>query len=268
MLTFANFRMPVNDAGTTEIYSFGGYSPPRRHRQRLPALRAATRATGRRSTRSASCRRSAARRPTTRRPAGSAGVVSGWNYELGAEFGHNDFDYNIDNTLNASLGPASTSPAPRDPTASWARPTIRAFPTRPTFFAGPGAARGVDRRRQRGPAGGDRTARAAQPRLRRRLPPGALRDPRGRAGVVHQRLPPGPGQRRPSRRAGSSGVPRLHAGQRDRAGPEQLRPLRRRRDRPHAQAAGERRRAVRELQRLRRAALAARWRSATSPRGG
>ena len=36
---------------------------------------------------------------------GLRGLVSGWSYDLGAEFGHNDFDYEIGNTLNASLGP-------------------------------------------------------------------------------------------------------------------------------------------------------------------
>ncbi len=36
---------------------------------------------------------------------GLRGVVSGWNYDLGAEFGHNHFDYDMTSTLNPSLGP-------------------------------------------------------------------------------------------------------------------------------------------------------------------
>ncbi|MBA3553611.1 MAG: TonB-dependent receptor, partial [Gemmatimonadales bacterium] len=45
-------------------------------------------------------------RPTDYSVAGGLrGLVSGWNYDLGAEFGHNHFDYNIRNSLNASLGP-------------------------------------------------------------------------------------------------------------------------------------------------------------------
>ena len=53
-----NFRMPVNEAGSSEIYAFGGYShrdgignPYRRYCRAAPG-------TGRRSIRSASCRRS------------------------------------------------------------------------------------------------------------------------------------------------------------------------------------------------------------------
>ena len=39
VLTFANFRMPMNDAGTTRDLQLRRVRPPRRHRQRLPALR-------------------------------------------------------------------------------------------------------------------------------------------------------------------------------------------------------------------------------------
>ncbi len=102
-LTFANFRLPVGTSGT-EIYSFGGYShrngvgnPYRRYSGSarswddiyplgfLPDIEGLV---------------------TDYSAAGGVrGLVSGWSYELGTEFGHNDFDYNINNTLNASLGP-------------------------------------------------------------------------------------------------------------------------------------------------------------------
>ena len=103
-LAWSNFRMPVNEAGSSEVYAFGGYShrngegnPYRRYFDSgrnwqdiyplgfLPVIGGLV---------------------TDYSAAGGLrGLVSGWNYDLGATFGHNDFDYNIRNTLNASLGP-------------------------------------------------------------------------------------------------------------------------------------------------------------------
>lgn len=103
-LAWANFRMPVNESGSTEIYSFGGYShrngvgnPYRRYFdsgrnwQQLYPLGFLPTIGGLVTDYSAA--------------GGLRGVVSGWSYELGGEFGHDDFDYEIGNTLNASLGP-------------------------------------------------------------------------------------------------------------------------------------------------------------------
>ena len=134
-------------------------------------------------------------------------MVSGWNYDLGAEFGHNDFDYNIDNTLNASLGPCLDVACAPGPDGILGTADDPGIPNQTEFFAGRLLREEFDRRRQRGPAGGDRTAGAGQPRLRRRLPAGELRDPRGRAGLLRQRLPPRPGQRGRRARAGSSVFP-------------------------------------------------------------
>ena len=104
VLTFANFRMPLNDEGTTEIYSFGGYA----HRD----------GTGNAFRRYAGNARNwrevfpLGYLPTFSGTAtdysatgGVRGVVSGWSYDVGAELGHSDFDYNMTTTLNASLGP-------------------------------------------------------------------------------------------------------------------------------------------------------------------
>jgi len=104
ILTFANLRMPLNDRGTAEIYSFGGYS----HRN----------GTGNGYRRTAGDSRNwpdiyplgflpeINGRPTDWSAAGGLrGIVSGWNYDVGAEFGHNHFNYNVRNSLNASLGP-------------------------------------------------------------------------------------------------------------------------------------------------------------------
>src|SRR5687767_1695205 len=109
VLTFANFRMPLNDEGTTEIYSFGGYS----HRD----------GTGNAFRRYADNERNwreiyplgflptfAGTATDWSAAGGVRGVVSGWNYDLGAEFGHSGFDYNMTTTLNASLGPCLDVP--------------------------------------------------------------------------------------------------------------------------------------------------------------
>src|SRR5438105_12692917 len=45
---------------------------------------------------------------------GVRGVMSGWSYDLGGTVGHNGFKYNLEHTLNTSLGPCLTTPcAPR-----------------------------------------------------------------------------------------------------------------------------------------------------------
>jgi iron complex outermembrane receptor protein len=109
VLTFANFRLPLNEAGTTEVYSFGGYS----HRKgsgngyrryadgsnnwpQIYPLGFLPQFDGLANDYSAA--------------AGLRGVVSGWNYDLGGQFGHNDFKYDLSNTLNASLGPCLDVP--------------------------------------------------------------------------------------------------------------------------------------------------------------
>ncbi len=103
-LTFANFRMPLNDEGTTEVYSFGGYA----HRD--GSGNAFRRYAG-------NARNWREIYPLGYLPtfsgtatdysgaAGMRGVAGEWNYDLGAEFGHSSFDYNMTTTLNASLGP-------------------------------------------------------------------------------------------------------------------------------------------------------------------
>ena len=104
VLTFANFRMPLNDEGTTEVYSFGGYT----HRD--GSGNAFRRYAG-------NARNWREIYPLGYLPtfsgtatdysgaAGMRGVAGEWNYDLGAEFGHSSFDYNMTTTMNASLGP-------------------------------------------------------------------------------------------------------------------------------------------------------------------
>jgi iron complex outermembrane receptor protein len=135
ILGFANFRLPLNDAGSSEIYSFGGYS----HRD----------GTGNGYRRTAGNNRNWQEiyplgflpeingRPTDYSgAAGLRGVVSGWNYDVGAEFGHNHFDYNIRNTNNASLGPCLDTPCAPGADGVLGTADDPGIPNQTSFFAG------------------------------------------------------------------------------------------------------------------------------------
>ena len=104
VLTLANLRLPVNDAGSAELYAFGGYS--------------VRRGTGNGYRRySTSDRNWSEIFPLGFLPEFAPDVVDysaaggvraaagGWNIDVGAAFGHNEFEYRLRNTLNTSLGP-------------------------------------------------------------------------------------------------------------------------------------------------------------------
>jgi iron complex outermembrane receptor protein len=134
-LAWANFRMPVNEAGSSEIYAFGGYS----HRDGIgnPYRRY-----------SGSARSWDQIYPLGFLPnieglvtdysmaGGLRGLVSGWNYDLGATFGHNDFDYEIRNTLNASLGPCLDVPCAPGADGVLGTADDPGIPDQLNFFAG------------------------------------------------------------------------------------------------------------------------------------
>ena len=114
IMTLGNFRLPLNEARTSEFYAFGGYSfrhgtgnPYRRYgnnERNWPAIY-----------------------PLGFLPVFSPHVTdysaaggwraatSGWSVDLGASFGHNHFDYDLTNTLNTSLGPCLDPAAPCAP---------------------------------------------------------------------------------------------------------------------------------------------------------
>ena len=109
VLTFANFRMPLNDEGTTEVYAFGGYA----HRDGTGNAfrRYAGNAHNWREIYPLGYLPTFSGTATDYSGAGGVrGVISGWNYDLGAEFGQSGFDYNMTTTLNASLGPCLDVP--------------------------------------------------------------------------------------------------------------------------------------------------------------
>ena len=104
LMTMANFRMALNDAGTGEVYAFGGFATRqgtgqgyRRYAEGngnwleiyplgfLPTFDPDVKDY------------SAA--------AGFRGVAGGTSFDFGGSFGRNTFDYDLTNTLNASLGP-------------------------------------------------------------------------------------------------------------------------------------------------------------------
>jgi iron complex outermembrane receptor protein len=67
---------------------------------------------------------------------GLRGLVSGWSYELGAEFGHNDFDYDMTNTNNASLGPCLDVPCAPGADGVLGTADDPGIPNQLSFFAG------------------------------------------------------------------------------------------------------------------------------------
>jgi len=134
-LGLANFRMPMNEAGTTEIYAFGGYShrdgsgngyrryfDSARNWPEIHPLGFLPTISGDAVDYSAA--------------GGLRGLVSGWSYDLGAEFGHNDFDYNITSTNNASLGPCLDVPCAPGPDRILGTADDPGIPNKTSFFAG------------------------------------------------------------------------------------------------------------------------------------
>jgi iron complex outermembrane receptor protein len=144
VMTFANFRMPVNQAGTSEIYSFGGYS----HRNGVGTgfRRCAVTCASFIQNRNWSEIYPLGFLPNIDGTAtdwsaagGLRGAIAGWNYDVGAEFGHDHFEYNITNTLNVSLGPCMSlpcdSPAP-GPDRVVGTADDPGIPNQTDFFAG------------------------------------------------------------------------------------------------------------------------------------
>ena len=137
VMSLANFRLPVNDAGTSEIYAFGGYS----HRN----------GTGNGYRRYGDSNRNwldiyplgflpeFAPDVTDYSAAGGYRASLGaWSVDLGGAFGHNDFEYNLENTLNVSLGPCLDPEAPCAPGADGilGNADDPGIPNQTSFFAG------------------------------------------------------------------------------------------------------------------------------------
>ena len=135
LLTFANLRIPVNASGTSEVYGFGGYTyrigtgngfyrqglsdrnwPEIYPQGFLPEFR-----------------------PTVvdwSAAAGIRGVASSWNYDAGLSYGRNVFDYQLRNTLNASLGPCLDAPCAPGLDGILGNADDPGIPNSTKFFAG------------------------------------------------------------------------------------------------------------------------------------
>jgi iron complex outermembrane receptor protein len=109
VLTFLDARLPLDAAGNSALYAFGGYS----HR----------RGTGFGYYRQAISSRNWTEiypngflpefDPTVKdasAASGVRGVARGWRYDVGGTFGYNSFVYDLENTLNTSLGPCLDTP--------------------------------------------------------------------------------------------------------------------------------------------------------------
>ena len=134
-MTFANLRMPLNAAGSTELYASGGYS----HRV----------GTGSAFYRSPSSPRNWPEiypdgflpqfRPTSQDVSTTAGIrtsVHGWAVDLGGTFGVNTFDYRIQNSNNPSLGPCLDIPCAPGVDGVLGTADDPNIPNQLTFYAG------------------------------------------------------------------------------------------------------------------------------------
>ena len=133
--TFANLRLPINAAGTSEFYAFGGFSDrdgtgngffrkPRNSRNWpqiyplgfLPEFR-----------------------PNVIDYSGAAGIRTnwaGWATDINANYGYNGFDFNLRNTLNSSLGPSLSTPTAPGPDGKLGTSDDPGIPNQTSFDAG------------------------------------------------------------------------------------------------------------------------------------
>ena len=135
VLTLANLRYPLDELGESRLYAFGGYSSRRGSGQGYRRYASDSRnwpqiyplgflpefhpdvtdysATG-----------------------GWANDTGDWKFDIGASYGHNDFEYNLRNTLNASLGPSLTTPTAPGPDGIFGNNDDPGIPNQTEFFAG------------------------------------------------------------------------------------------------------------------------------------
>ena len=231
VLGFGNFRMPVNESGTTEVYAFGGYS----HRDGSGNGFRRCAVTAPASSGTQLARDLPARLPADDRrhwltdysaAGGLRGVVVGLELRAGRGVRPQRFRLQHHQHAQRLAGPVSRSGLPCAPGAGPACSAPRTIPgsrtscrsSRAGCCARNSSARSTSRKPvEPGPAG------PGQPRVRRGVPARALRHPRR---ASWRRTSTGFHLARTataSRRAGSQVVPRLHARRRDRPAPHQLR---------------------------------------------
>lgn len=132
---FVNLGVPLDDARTTELYAYGGYSFREGEgqgfrRQGLddrnwPAIYSL----GFLPTFDADVTDASA-------AGGVRGEARGWLYDVGASFGTNAFEYNLTNTLNTSLGPCLDEPCAPGLDGVLGTADDPGIPNQTEFFAG------------------------------------------------------------------------------------------------------------------------------------
>ncbi len=135
LLTLANFRLPLDDAGASQLYAVGGYS--------------VRRGTGNGYRRYADSPRNWPQihplgylpefHPEVRDASFTGGFqrrARGWTVDVGGSFGRNEFEYRLRNTLNASLGPSLTTPVAPGPDGIPGNADDPGIPNQTSFFAG------------------------------------------------------------------------------------------------------------------------------------
>ncbi len=134
-MTFANFRMPINSSGSTEIYAFGGFS------DRVGTGNGFWRYfDGNRNWQSIYPQGFLPEfRPTVKDYSVTSGIrtqAGGWSLDFGGSYGLNTFDYNLRNTLNPSLGPCLDVACEPGPDGNFGTADDPGIPNQTSFFAG------------------------------------------------------------------------------------------------------------------------------------
>ena len=141
IITMANFRLPLNDRGTTELYSFGGWSYRKGtgNGYRRCAVDCASFINARSWPQIYPLGYLPEFAPNVSDYSAAGGirtVSNGWSVELGTAYGYNRFDYNLRHTLNVSLGPCLDPTRPCAPGPDSILGTADDMANQTSFFAG------------------------------------------------------------------------------------------------------------------------------------
>jgi iron complex outermembrane recepter protein len=133
--TFANLKLPLNEANTTELYGFGGYSDRR--------------GTGNGFFRKPQNSRNWPQiyplgflpefHPKVTDYSAAGGIRTnsmGWAMDFGTSYGFNGFDFDLRNTLNSSLGPSLSVPTAPGPDGVLGTSDDPGIPNQTSFRAG------------------------------------------------------------------------------------------------------------------------------------
>lgn len=141
VMTMANFRLPLNDRGTTEIYSFGGYSFRKGtgNGYRRCAVDCASFINARNWPQIYPLGYLPEFAPNVGDYSVAGGirtVTQGWSIDLGTSYGNSRFDYNLRHTLNVSLGPCLDPKRPCAPGPDSILGNADDMANQTSFFAG------------------------------------------------------------------------------------------------------------------------------------